>query len=97
MCFQIVDTEVTVLFVDFGNYQDCSASSLYAIPPELSQERVPPAAIRVSIPGGEEWQESEENRVVVETLLGKENLTVVMKDKIGIFSVHGEQVEFLNS
>jgi hypothetical protein len=88
----VVDTKVTVQFVDYGNYQECPISSLYNLPIELSVERVAPAAIRVTILEGESWQETEENRVVVETLLEKENLTLNLK--MGIFSVHGEEIDF---
>eukprot|EP00092_Neocalanus_flemingeri_P041732 GFUD01045453.1.p1 GENE.GFUD01045453.1~~GFUD01045453.1.p1 ORF type:complete len:1159 (+),score=333.30 GFUD01045453.1:24-3479(+) len=91
---EMVDTKVTLLFVDFGNYQECLTSSLYALPIEMSLERVPAAAIKVKIPGGEEWHDNEKNRVVLENLLEKENLTLSMNDEIGIFSVHGDEIEF---
>ena len=59
----------------------------HAVPPQLSLERVSPE-------GGTYLGESEAHFVMVETLLEKENLTLVMKDKTGMFSVHGEEIEF---
>ena len=55
-------------------------------------EKIAPAAVKVTISGGEEWEDTEENREVVEALLEKENLTLNMS--MGIFSVHGEEIYF---
>ena len=84
---QVRENKATVLFVDFGNYQVCQTSSLYNLPTELTGDKVAPVAIKVVIPGGEKWEDTEENREVVEALLEKENLNLNLK--MGIFCVHG--------
>ena len=68
------------------------SSSLYKLPTELSEDRVAQAALKVIMPGGEEWADTEENREVVEALLEKEKLTL-NKTK-GIISVHHEEINF---
>ena len=82
---------VSVLFVDFGNRQECTAASLYIIPKNF---KYPFFAIPVSIEGSQKFQQSEENMLMLKSLLEKENLALDLKNDKTILTLKGEEIHF---
>ena len=77
--------------MDFGNHQECSAASLYIIPKNF---KYPFFAIPVRIEGSQKFQQSEENMLMLKSLLEKENLALDLKNDKTILTLKGEEIHF---
>ena len=69
---EISDNQFNILFIDFGNTEKKNKSDLFNIPSKISS--IPALAFSIKIDGFDQFEDSEENRQALETMLMVENV-----------------------